>query len=246
MSSRKEQKEALRREREQREAQAKAAQRRRRLIGYGAGGVFVAVIVAVLVVVLVSGVATGGGGDSGTQAGGSSDVLPAGGEVPERQTEDLQQAVEAAGCELKDLSGGGVGEHTEDLAETVEYDSNPPTQGRHYVIPAEDGAYEQAPDVKELVHSLEHGRIVIWFRKNLPEDQRANLKAFYDEDTYQMLLAPNETDMPYAVAASAWNREPTPAGTGRLLGCSEYSPEVFDALRAFKDEHRSNGPEAVP
>jgi len=244
MSSRKEQKEALRREREEREAQAKSAQRRRALIGYGAGGIFAVAIVAVLVVLLIK--AGGDGGEGGAQAGGSSEVLPSGGEVPEPGTDDLQQAVEAAGCELKDLSGGGVGEHTEDLAETVEYDSNPPTQGRHYVIPAEDGAYEQAPDVKELVHSLEHGRIAIWFRKNLPEDQRANLKAFYDEDTYQMLLAPNETDMPYAVAASAWNREPTPAGTGRLLGCSEYSPEVFDALRAFKDEHRSNGPEAVP
>ena len=61
-----------------------------------------------------------------------------------------------------------------------------------------------------------------------------------------MLIVPNETRMPYAVAASAWNAEPQPLGTGRLLGCRRYSPQVFDAIRAFKDEHRSNGPEAVP
>jgi len=245
MSSRKEQKEALRREREQREAQAKAAQRRRRLIGYGAGGVFVAVIVAVLVVVLVSGVATGGGGDSGTQAGGSSDVLPSGGEVPERQTEDLQQAVDAAGCELSENEASGR-DHTADLAEPIEYQQKPPNSGKHFQVAAEDGAYEQAPDVKELVHSLEHGRVVIWFKQSLPEEQRANLKALFDEDTYQMLIAPNETDMPFEVAATAWGRDPAPLGTGFTLGCPTYDEGVFDAIRAFKDEHRSKGPEPIP
>jgi hypothetical protein len=244
MASRKEQKEALRREREQREAQAKAAQRRRRLIGYGAGGVFVAVIVAVLVVVLVSGVATGGG-DSGTQAGGSSDVLPSGGEVPERGTEDLQQAAEAAGCELSENEASSR-DHTADLAEPIEYQQKPPNSGKHFQVAAEDGAYEQAPDVKELVHSLEHGRIIIWFKQSLPEEQRANLKALYDEDTYQMLVAPSEAEMPFEVAATAWGADPMPLGTGYTLGCPKYDEGVFDAIRAFKDEHRSKGPEPVP
>jgi hypothetical protein len=48
------------------------------------------------------------------------------------------------------------------------------------------------------------------------------------------------------VAATAWNREPEPNGTGRLMGCPEYNERVFDALRAFRDEHRSNGPEPIP
>jgi hypothetical protein len=244
MASRKEQKEALRRERERREAQAKAAAQRRRMVGYGAGGTLAVAIVAVLAVLLLTG--GGDGGSGGGEASASGDMLPSGGSVPDRRVDDLERAADAAGCELKAVSGGGAGEHTQDPAESIDYDSNPPTQGRHFEVPAEDGAYEEAPDVKELVHSLEHGRVVIWFKKSLSEEQRADLKALYDEDTYQMLLVPNETDMPYAVAASAWNREPVPGGAGRLLGCPRYDEGIFDAVRAFRDEHRSNGPEAVP
>ena len=244
MSSRKEQKEALRREREQREAQAKAAQRRRQLIGYAAGGVFAAAIVAVLVVLLISGVAPGGG-ENGTRAGGSSDVLPSGGEVPEPETDELQQAVEAAGCKLSQNKASSR-DHSTDLSESIEYEQNPPNSGKHFQVEAQDGAYEQAPDVKELVHSLEHGRIIIWFKQSLPEEQRANLKALFDEDTYQMLIAPNETDMQFEVAASAWGADPMPLGTGYTLGCPKYDEGVFDAIRAFKDEHRSKGPEPIP
>jgi hypothetical protein len=48
------------------------------------------------------------------------------------------------------------------------------------------------------------------------------------------------------VAATAWNRDPDPGGTGRTLACDRWSENVADAIRAFRDEHRSNGPEAVP
>ena len=250
MASRKEQKEQLRREREEREATAKAAERRRRLIGYGAAGALVAAVAVVVVVLLLSGGdgggETAGGGRSESDDGSAEDVLPDDGSVPNQKVEDLRGAVQAAGCELKSFKGGGANDHTQDLAEKIEYDSNPPTHGRHFETPAEDLSYEEAPDPKELVHSLEHGRIVVWFKQDLPAEQRANLKAFYDEDPFQMLLTPNETGMTYAVAASAWNRDPPPGGTGRLLGCPEYNEEIFDALRTFKDEHRSNGPEPVP
>ena len=60
-----------------------------------------------------------------------------------------------------------------------------------------------------------------------------------------MLLIPRR-NMPYDVAASAWNRNPTPNGTGRLLACPTYSAKVFDALRAFREANRSNGPEPIP
>ena len=47
-------------------------------------------------------------------------------------------------------------------------------------------------------------------------------------------------------ASTAWNREPEPNGTGRLLGCPKYDDALFTAIEAFKDEHRSRGPEPVP
>ena len=242
MASRKEQKEQLRREREEREAQARAAERRRRMIGLGAAAALVIAVVAVLGVLLLAGGDDEGGGQENT----SEEVLPGGGSVPEPEITDLKEAASTAGCELKSYRGGGPEEHTADLDEEIKYDSNPPSHGRHFEVPAEDGSYETAPDPKEILHALEHGRIAVWFKKTLPGDARADLKALFDEDTYQMILTPNETNMPFEVAATAWNGDPRPGGTGRLLGCPKFNAQVFDAIRAFKDEHRANGPEAVP
>jgi len=225
VASRREQKEALRREREQREQEAKAAQARKRMVGYGGGFVLVLAVVAVLVLVLA------GGDESGS--------------VPEQKEFDLAKAARSAGCELRDVKASGNFDHTTDPNERVKYNSNPPTSGRHYVIPADDGAYSTAPTDEQLVHELEHGRVIIWFKPSLPADTRADLKALFDEDTYQMVLAPR-AKMPYQVAASAWNGTPEPSGLGRLITCDSAEPGLWDALRAFRDEHRSNGPEPVP
>jgi hypothetical protein len=236
VSSRKEQKERLRREREERERQAKEAERRKQLIGYGAAGALVLAVVIVGVVLLVAG---GGGNDEA-----SAEVLPGGGEVPEQQTTDLNEAVKAAGCEIRSFRARSR-DHSNDPAEQIPYESNPPTSGKHFVEPAGDGAYGDAPPDTALVHTLEHGRMIIWFKPSLPKDERANLKALFDDDSYQMVITPRR-NMPYAVAASAWSSQPEPLGTGRLLGCKRYSEAVFDALRTFRDEYRSDGPEPVP
>jgi hypothetical protein len=241
MASRKEQKEALRKEREEREAVAKAEQRRRQLIGYAAGGV-VALIAVVVAVVILAG--SGGGGSGGKAPKGGGDVLPGGGSIPAQKISDLTAAAKAAGCELKSYKGKSR-EHTGDLSAKITYDSDPPTEGKHFQVPADDGAYQTAPDKKQLVHTLEHGRVIIWFKKSLPRADRAGLKKLFDEDSYHMVLTPDDT-MPYAVAATAWNQNPQPNGTGRLMGCTKFTPAVYDALRAFKDEHRDNGPEPVP
>jgi hypothetical protein len=236
MSSRKEQKEALRREREERERQAAEAARRRRLAGYGAGGGLVAVVLVVVAVLLLA-----GGGDGG----GSSDLLPGGGKVPKQRITDLKEAAGAAGCEVESLRARSR-DHTQDIDEQIQYDSNPPSSGRHFELPADDGLYDEAPRDAELVHSMEHGRVVIWFKPSLPKDSRAGLRALFDEEGgFQLLLTPRR-NMPYAVAATAWNAEPAPNGTGRLLGCPRFSNKTFDALQTFIEEHRGNGPEPVP
>jgi hypothetical protein len=235
MASRREQKDRLKREREEREAALHASRGRQRLVGYAVAAGIVAIAVVIGIVLL------GGGGGDDASAG----VLPDGGDVPEIADVDLKPAAQAAGCELKSFKATGR-EHLASLSDNVKYASKPPTSGNHYQVPAEDGAYEKSPDPKELVHSLEHGRIVIWFKKSLPADDRAALKAYFDDDSYQMLLTPDPTGMTYEVAATAWNRDPEPNGTGRLMGCPKYDDKVFTALEAFKDENRSRGPEPVP
>jgi hypothetical protein len=240
VSSRKEQKEALRRQREEREQAAKAALRRRQMMGYGVGGALALVAGVIVVVLLVS-----GGGDGGGPNGGG-DLYPSGVEIPDPGplSADLERAAKAAGCTLESKRAASR-DHLEDQNATEKYDQNPPTSGRHFAIPADDGIYDEAPDKEDLVHSLEHGRVIIWFKANLPGDDRGMLKTLLDEDPFHMILTPNETNMPYAVAATAWNEDPQPLGTGQLMGCPRFNDEVIDALRAFKDEHRDRGPEIV-
>ena len=237
MSHRREQKEALRREREERERQARAAEQRKKLIGYGAGGLLVVAAVVVLIVL-----ATGGGDGGDAQA---SSVFPDGGSFPEQKVFDVAPAAKAAGCTLKSVKGSGVATHTTSLDERVKYKTNPPTTGRHYQVPADDGVYGKAPQDEELVHGMEHGRVIFWVKPSLPEDQRADIRALVDDDPYQMFLVPR-SNMPYAVAATAWNADPPPGGTGRLLLCDKVNDKTYDALASFRDEHRSQGPEPIP
>lgn len=228
MSSRREQKEALRAERQAREQQAAAAERRKRLVGYGAGGVLSLAALVAIVVVLASGGDGGGAGEPSAEAGD----FPAG-SVPPVEVTDFEEAADAAGCKLEENPEEG----STHVTEPVEYKANPPTSGDHDQIPAEDGAYTDAPPKENLVHSLEHGRILIQYSPDVPDSVKGDLKALFDEAPYHMIIAPNETDMPYQVAATAWNQ---------VLGCEEMNPQVFDAIRAFREEFLDKGPEFVP
>jgi hypothetical protein len=238
VSHRREQKEALRREREERERQKKAAEQRKKLVGYGAGALLALAAVVVLVVL-----ATGGGGGGGSDAQ-AAELFPDGGSFPDQKIFEVAPAAKAAGCTLKSVKATSR-EHTTSLSERVKYSTNPPTSGRHYQIPAQDGIYGDPPQDEELVHGMEHGRVIFWVKPSLPEDQRANIRALVDDDPYQMFLVPR-SKMPYAVAATAWNADPPPNGTGRMLLCNEVNDKTYDALAAFRDEHRSQGPEPIP
>ena len=238
MSSRKEQKEQLRKERlERQQAQAGAAQRKK-LVGYGAAAVLgLAAIVAVVIAITAGGDDGGGGGGAQTpdnaQAGAPTVSYGDDASIPEAAEFDVRAAARAAGCQLEDPQNEGA-----DHVETdVTYRANPPTSGNHHPVPTEDGAYTTAPKTENSIHSLEHGRINIQFSPDLPQPQIDQLKALFDEDSYHMLLYPNGTDMPYQVAATAWDH---------ALLCEEFGPEVFDAIRAFKDQYRDQGPEFVP
>lgn len=236
MASRKEQKEALRREREERERAAKAAERRRRLIGYGAGGGLALAAIIAIAAVLVSGGGKGGGK--------SETAFPGGGHAPGPGVTDLKAAARAANCTMRSVKATSRN-HTQSLSDHVKYSTNPPTSGKHYFNPPADGVYGTAPQDEQVVHGEEHGRVIIWVKPSLPKSARANIRALFDEDSSGMLLVPRP-NMPYDVAVTAWGAVPQPLGRGYLMGCSRYSPKLFDAIRDFRDAHRGKGPEPVP
>jgi hypothetical protein len=123
-------------------------------------------------------------------------------------------------------------------AKPVKYKTAPPTSGAHNPTPTSDGAYLKTPKPYEgLVHALEHGRVIIWFKPGVAPATKGALRKLYDEDNALMVLTPNSRPMPYAVAATAWTQ---------LLGCPSYNPKVPDAIRAFRDAYRLKGPEYFP
>jgi len=225
----------------------------RPLVGYAVAGMLVLIALIGAIALLAGGsggdVASSGGPDPDgdvVKVDRSEDLLPDGGVfATPQQVESVGAAAEAADCDLERYRVKSR-DHIKRLDEDVDYASNPPTSGKHYPIPAGDAAYEKAPNIKLLVHTLEHSRVIVWFQPDLPREARAALKAFYDHDSDRLVLVPDTTDMPYEVAASAWNGKPKPNGTGRLLGCPEYNDELFTALEAFKDRHRGRGPEPIP
>ncbi|MDP9136148.1 MAG: DUF3105 domain-containing protein [Actinomycetota bacterium] len=224
----------------------------RRAIGYAVAGGAILIAVVTIVVALAS--LDGGGSEGappspGADAGGRDrvhDLLPEDGSFPPpERVGSVREGARMAGCELESF-GARSNLHIASPDQTVRYRSDPPTSGRHHPLPAEDAAYAISPDVRRIVHTLEHGRVVVWFDSDLPREARASLKAFYLDEPHHILLVPDTTGMPYAVAATAWNKEPGRYGTGRLLGCRDYGDDVFTALDAFRDRHLDRGPELVP
>jgi len=250
MASRKEEKERLRAQRLAAEQSQTASERRRLMIGYVVAGVLAAAVLAGLVVVIAS---SGGGGAEGVDACGEAHVQAAAGtthgldfdcrsgtEPAAIKTGDLATAAKLAGCELKTNLPDEGNTHVPDST-AVNYKTNPPTSGNHNQTPIADGAYttplndntSTSPNVRNFVHSMEHGRIEIHYSPDLPEDQQLALKGVFDQDPDGMLFFP-DPNMSDAVAATAWTQ---------LLACPKYDPAVLDALRDFRDTYRGNGPE---
>ena len=233
MASREEEKRRRREERLAAEQEAAAGARRQRAIRRTAAGVVAVIAVAGIAAAIASSGGGGGGGGSGTSSGDGS-AKPV--RLPAAQESDLKTAAAKAGCVVRDFENFGS-QHTTDK---VTYKTNPPTSGPHNPQPAQDGAYAPGnpPAVGEAVHALEHGRIDLQWRPGLPARTIGQLQALFNEQGgYHALLFANQTRMPYAVAASAWQH---------FVGCPKITPAVFDALRDFRKMYTDKGPEKVP
>jgi uncharacterized protein DUF3105 len=250
MASRKEEKERLRAQRLAAEAAEAGSSRRRLVVGYVVAGVLTAAVVAGLIAVLASG---SGGGGSGSNACANAHVQAQSGTThglqfdcrqgtapPPIQLGDLKAAAQKAGCQLKLNLANEGNTHIPDTTPFT-YKTIPPTSGNHNPVPAADGAYttplagdtKVSPNVRNFVHSMEHGRVEIHYNPRLPEQDQLALKGVFDADPGGMLLFP-DPNMPFAVAVTAWTQ---------LMSCQSYSPAVLDAIRDFREQYRGNGPE---
>ena len=109
--------------------------------------------------------------------------------APDELLAQAAEAQTAAGCgEIRNV--GAYQPETQDQAHVPpeeapplsRYASVPPASGPHNEVPLGAGVYSTPPQVDRLLHSLEHGGVVVWYSPDASGQQLDRLRAFYEEN----------------------------------------------------------------
>lgn len=119
------------------------------------------------------------------------------------------------------------------------YNSNPPTSGPHYADPAQAGFYDEAPVDEHLVHSLEHGYVILWYNCSaLSDGQCSQLKSQIKEvmqaagtssitQTSKLIAVPRQK-MDTELALTTWER---------LDAFDAFDRQrILNYIKAFRDQ----------
>lgn len=87
----------------------------------------------------------------------------------------------------------------------VEYSSNPPHSGPHYDKTAGAGIYDKAIEDGHLIHSLEHGAVILWYDDKMSKTDIEGLKKIFDKMTGKTIMTPR-AGMGVPVALTSWTR----------------------------------------
>lgn len=86
------------------------------------------------------------------------------------------------------------------------YNSNPPNSGPHW------GDGVAGPGIKDtevpdelIVHSLEHGAAVVWYKADLPQDQVEKIKQAFNDASGKKIMVPRK-NLEVPVALTSWGR----------------------------------------
>lgn len=85
------------------------------------------------------------------------------------------------------------------------YNSNPPTSGPHVGNDVAGPGIKDRPVADELVvHSLEHGAVVLWYRDDVNKEDVERLQKVFSEASGKKIMMPrNNMDTP--IALTSWN-----------------------------------------
>ncbi len=134
-----------------------------------------------------------------------------------------------------------------DVGTKVKYNSNPPTSGDHYEEWAKNGVHDKSTDDGHLVHSLEHGYIIISHNCELIKlkvgtesaeidkecmDFVSKLKDLVEKDSWKMILIPRPSlDSDFAL--TAWGK----------IDKFNTKDASLSRVKAFVAAFRNHGPE---
>ncbi|GCF13908.1 hypothetical protein Harman_18430 [Haloarcula mannanilytica] len=159
------------------------------------------------------------------------------------------EGVEADGIEASSLASSGDSELLADVQQfpnrgtshvqqgtDIDYERVPPLSGTHYASTTDAGFYEETPALGSLVHTLEHGAVIIYYDPDtISPEARESLREFASVHTgtwQSVVVAPNPNDDPRApYVVTAWQHE---------LTMDSYDAET---VHAFLSEYLGRGPE---
>ena len=191
--------------------------------GLPTGPLVLGIVLVVASVAVAYSVFAGGGGDAnGTDASGI-EAEP----LPENGDQALLEDVEQHPSE-------GT-QHVEQGTD-LNYEAIPPTSGPHYSTTTAAGFYGEPQPDGAIVHSLEHGAVVIYYDEDaLSEEAEQSLREWASAHTgtwQSVIVVPNPyegVDSPYVL--TAWRQS---------LRLNQYDAEV---VQAFLAEYLGRGPE---
>lgn len=193
--------------------------------------VLIVFVSAAVVAFVIFGGPSDGGNESLPSPVALDDVSPSG-----LEAEPLpENGDEAALADVEQFPSEGA-QHVSSGTD-VDYDTSPPTSGDHYSSPAEPGFYEETPPLGNLVHSLEHGHVVIYYDPGaITPEARQSLQEFVvannDGPWAAVIVAPNPSDDPESpYVLTAWRN---------MLRLDGYNAST---TRAFIAEYIGRGPE---
>ena len=155
--------------------------------------------------------------------GVESTIEDVAGAVVEESLTDVSEA-EAECTPVESYPSMGA-EHIRPGESHEPYNSNPPTSGPHWAVPADAGFYEPSSVVEPemVVHNLEHGQIVIWYRPHVNPFLEEQVETLVAQEPQATLGVPYE-DMNegYNIVITSWTK---------ARACVSASQQVVDDFR---------------
>lgn len=109
------------------------------------------------------------------------------------------------------------------------YKSVPPTSGTHNPVWYPAGVYDRTADITMLVHSQEHGYVIL-YHNGISQEEVQQLIRIQQSDPFKLIVA-EYPNMPQKIAIGAW---------GHLQNCSGVNEQT---IRSFIAQFRDHGPE---
>ncbi len=144
--------------------------------------------------------------------------------------------------EEEKLNKGLLGEKIQDMGaahvkrgeDHPEYNSNPPTSGYHWGDGVAGPGVKDKPVADELVlHSMEHGAAVLWYKDTLPQSDVEKIKTAFNSASGKSIMLPRKNlDVPIALVS--W---------GRLLKLKTIDEAK---IKEFIETNNNQAPEKAP